>query len=138
VIFPLGRPYVVPSDRLGGQVADLLIAPSATRDRLTAGMYIPNDEEDPVGVLEPALLATIQAEEIEARIRSAQRAGKLTAATSQDLVAEAVRMGIIGAADSALLKRRDELRNKVIRVDDFPPDFGLQPVKSVDAMRRAA
>jgi acyl-CoA dehydrogenase len=138
VIFPLGRPYVVPSDKLGGQVAELLIAPSATRDRLTAGVYIPDDEEDPVGVLEPALVATIQAEEIEARIRSAQRAGKLTAATPQDLVAEAARMGIISAADSALLKRRDELRNKVIRVDDFPPDFGLQPAKSVDVMRRAA
>jgi acyl-CoA dehydrogenase len=47
-------------------------------------------------------------------------------------------MGIISAADTVLLARRDELRNKVIRVDDFPPDFGLQPAKSVDAMRRAA
>ena len=40
VVFPLGRPYVVPSDKLGHDVAKLLIEPSATRDRLTAGMYL--------------------------------------------------------------------------------------------------
>ena len=40
IVFPLGRPYVVPSDHLGHQVASLLIEPSATRDRLTAGMFI--------------------------------------------------------------------------------------------------
>jgi hypothetical protein len=44
-IFPLGRPYVVPSDKLGHEVATLLIEPSATRDRLTAGMYLPRDDE---------------------------------------------------------------------------------------------
>ena len=40
VVFPLGRPYVVPSDKLGHDVARLLIEPSATRDRLTAGIYL--------------------------------------------------------------------------------------------------
>ena len=38
VVFPLGRPYVVPSDALGHQVAHLLIPPSAPRDRLTAAL----------------------------------------------------------------------------------------------------
>src|SRR5207245_449512 len=32
IVFPLGRPYVVPSDGLGHEVARLLIEPSATRD----------------------------------------------------------------------------------------------------------
>ena len=40
VVFPLGRPYVVPSDKLGHEVARLLIEPSAARDRLTAGIYL--------------------------------------------------------------------------------------------------
>jgi acyl-CoA dehydrogenase len=31
IVFPLGRPYVVPSDQLGHDVARLLIEPSATR-----------------------------------------------------------------------------------------------------------
>jgi acyl-CoA dehydrogenase len=125
VIFPLGRPYVVPSDRLGGEVADLLIAPSATRERLTQGMYVPRDEADPVGALEAALAAAVAGEEIEARIRGAQKAGRLQARTQDELVALAVAAGVITAEERALLARRDALRNRVIAVDDFPPDFGL-------------
>ena len=41
IVFPLGRPFVVPSDKAGHEVAKLLLEPSATRDRLTAGMYLP-------------------------------------------------------------------------------------------------
>ena len=70
-IFPLGRPYEVPSDKLGHEVARLLIEPSATRDRLTAGMFVPRDEADAVGVIELALEATVAAEPVELRIRKA-------------------------------------------------------------------
>ncbi|MBS1138482.1 MAG: hypothetical protein H6R11_2436, partial [Proteobacteria bacterium] len=44
--------------------------------------------------------------------------------------------GVITAAERALLLRRDELRNKVIRVDDFPMDFG--PERKVEAPRQRA
>jgi acyl-CoA dehydrogenase len=58
-LFPLGRPYEVPSDHLGHEVAQTLIEPSATRDRLTAGMYVPWDRKPmPSGVIELALEAT--------------------------------------------------------------------------------
>ena len=77
IVFPLGRPYVVPSDALGHDVAKLLIAPSPTRDRLTAGMFIPDEVDDPVRQIELALEATIAAEPIEAKLRDALRAGKL-------------------------------------------------------------
>src|SRR5690606_17448302 len=58
IVFPLGRPYVVPSDRIGRDVARLLIAPSATRDRLTAAMFVGKEDDDPVGLIERALEAT--------------------------------------------------------------------------------
>src|SRR5213078_2541592 len=68
-VFPLGRPYVVPADDLGHEVARLLIEPSATRDRLTCGMYLPKDDGDAIRIIELALEATLAAEPIEARIR---------------------------------------------------------------------
>ena len=64
-IFPWGHPYVVPSDALGHQVAKLLIQPSAARDRLTAECYLPLTESEPVGAIELALAATLEAEAIE-------------------------------------------------------------------------
>jgi len=129
VIFPFGRPYVIPSDKLGHEVAKLLIEPSATRDRLSAGMYLPDSEDDAVGVVEAALIATMAAEAIEAKIRAAEKAGKLT---GRDPL-PAHRAGVITAEELAQLERRVMLRDKVIRVDDFPQDFGLSeslsPVK---------
>src|SRR5438105_324217 len=80
VVFPLGRPYVIPSDKLGHEVARLLIEPSATRERLTAGAYISRDPDDPGNLIERALAATIAAAPVEAKIRAATREGRLALA----------------------------------------------------------
>ncbi|MBV6412074.1 MAG: acyl-CoA dehydrogenase [Burkholderiales bacterium] len=137
MIFPLGRPYVVPSDRLGAQVADLLIAPSATRDRLTAGMYLPRDEQDAVGVIELALEATLQAEPVHAKLRAAQKAGKLETRGAQELENQALAHGVVTSAEHALLVRARELTAEVIKVDDFPFDLGLQRSEPKPVQRRA-
>ncbi|ANQ83550.1 acyl-CoA dehydrogenase [Azoarcus olearius] len=131
LVFPLGRPYVVPSDALGHAVADRLIAPSATRDRLTAAVHLPADLDEPLGALEAALAATIAAEPVEAKVKAAQREGRfapgaLVAGGVDALWARAHTDGIIDAAEFALLQRRAELRDKVIRVDDFPFDLAAE------------
>ena len=127
IVFPLGHPYDVPSDRIGHKVAKLLIEPSASRDRLTAEAYIPKTESEAVGALELALVATIEAEPIEARIRAAEKSGALANnpdANVRDLAHAAFAAGIVTAAEYAVLKRRNELRDIVIHVDDFPHDLG--------------
>jgi acyl-CoA dehydrogenase len=132
IVFPLGRPYVVPSDRLGHEVAKLLIEPSATRDRLTAGMYVPRDESDIIGKLEAALHAAVAAEPIERKVRAAQRAGQIAGEASAALAQAALAAGVITAAEHAQLQRATALRDEVIRVDDFPQDLALvEPARPV-------
>ncbi|MFN3985776.1 MAG: acyl-CoA dehydrogenase [Rhodocyclaceae bacterium] len=131
VVFPLGRPYVVPSDRLGHDVAKLLIEPSPTRDRLTADVFVPDDLEQPVAALEAALVATVEAEPIELKVKQAQKQGRFkpVPSTTGDVDAmwkQARDAGIISEDEYRLIERRNVLRNKVIRVDDFPYDFGLR------------
>lgn len=130
-IFPIGRPYVVPSDKLGHEVARTLIAPSATRDRLTAGMYVPRREDDAVGVIELALEATMAAEPIEARIRVARKDGRVGGGDTATMAAHAFEAGIITAEEQALLQRRVLLRDKAIAVDDFPQDFSVEQAAPV-------
>jgi acyl-CoA dehydrogenase len=130
MVFPLGRPYVVPSDKLGHEVARLLIEPSATRDRLTAGMHLPADEAEALGAIELALTATLAAEPVEARMREAFKAGRFSAAPGADRGPAAVAAGVISADELTLLQRASELAARVIRVDDFAQDLGaseLQP-----------
>jgi acyl-CoA dehydrogenase len=53
----------------------------------------------------------------------------------------AVAAGIISRDEHALITRRGELRDKVIRVDDFPYDFGLRQATldgQADEARKAA
>ncbi len=140
-IFPLGRPYVVPSDRLGHQVAKLLIEPSDTRDRLTAGMYLARREDDAIGVIELALDATLAAEKVEAKIRAAEKAGRIerrVGGGEMQLARHAMEAGAISPDELALIEQRNRLRDKVIRVDDFPADFGLREALRVEPALRAA
>jgi acyl-CoA dehydrogenase len=137
-VFPLGRPYAPPSDELGHEVARLLITPSAARDRLSATMYLPKSEADPIGCLEAAFEAAVHAEAIEAKLRAAAKAGDIEAAPGDDLVRAAVAAGIITADEEARLKRFASLRDEVIRVDDFPQDLGLSEAQSPVPHRAAA
>jgi acyl-CoA dehydrogenase len=139
IVFPTGRPYEVPSDRVGHEVAKLLIAPSATRDRLTADMFIPADAEDPVREHELALEATVAAEPIEERLRVAIKKGrfvpKLGPGEGAEAIArQAVAAGVITMDEAGLLARQRELSAKIVRVDDFDQDLGtslLQVVQPV-------
>jgi acyl-CoA dehydrogenase len=137
-VFPLGRPYVIPSDKLGHDVARLLIEPSATRDRLTAGMYQPQGETDIVRVIESAVAATLAAEPIDARIREAQKAGRLTVKAGEDQAAIALAASIITADELTMVQRAKRLVDQVIRVDDFAPDLGVSEVRPLAVTPAAA
>jgi acyl-CoA dehydrogenase len=138
ILFPRGRDYVVPSDRAGHEVARLLIAPSATRDRLTAGAYVPKTETDPLGCLEAALDAAIKAEAVEAKIRAAHKSGAIEGKSPEELAQAALAASVITADEQSLLKRAAQLRDKVIRVDDFPQDLGLSEAIQPAQTQRAA
>jgi acyl-CoA dehydrogenase len=139
VIFPLGRHFAQPSDRLGHEVARLLIAPSAVRDRLCAGIYLPKAESDPLGCLEAALDAAIRAEAVEARIRAAQKSGAISGRGTEELAQAALATKVIAGEELSLLKRAAQLRDEVIRVDDFPQDFGrAEALRPAQPQRAAA
>ena len=131
--FPLGRPHAPPSDELGHRVAAILLEPSAVRDRLTEGMYIPDDEDQPIAQLEQAMRAAIGVEGIYARIYAAARAGRIGGRTPDELAAQAEQAGVIDHAELQALGRAKALRRAVIMVDDFPPDFGKEEVAQPDA-----
>ncbi|WP_234086350.1 acyl-CoA dehydrogenase [Azonexus sp. R2A61] len=141
LIFPWGHPYVVPSDEVGHQVAKALIAPSATRDRLTAECYLPLQENEPVGAIELALKATLEAEQIEAKIRAAEKDGRFDGnpqANVRDIAIVAFEAGVINAAEYEVMKRRNHLRDIVVHVDDFPFDYGVATANKPAECRMAA
>ena len=132
--FPLGRPYVVPPDRLGQRAARILIEPSPCRDRLTSAIYLSGAPDDPLAQIERALAAVVAAEPAEHKLRSAMKSGRLEAkeapgAGLDALVARAQAAGVITAAEADALLVADELTAKVIRVDDFAQDLGASEMR---------
>jgi acyl-CoA dehydrogenase len=141
VIFPFGHPYVVPSDQVGHLVARSLITPGATRERLTPDCYLPGNAEEPIGAIEQALAATLEAEPIDTKIREAQKQGRFDdnpTANVRDIATAAFEIGVITAPEYEVLRRRNRLRDMVIRVDDFPYDFGVASAAKPAEERRAA
>ena len=126
VCFPFGLSGTRPSDQLGHDISRLLMAPSDTRDRVTAGCHIPADANEPVGAVEQALSATLAAEPLDAKVRSIEKSGVLDGHplnNVRDVVRAAYDVGALTQAEYDILKRRDELRDRVIAVDDFAHDY---------------
>jgi acyl-CoA dehydrogenase len=143
VIFPYGREFKPPRDALSRRVVNVLMEPNPARERLTAGVYVPRDENEPVGALEAALRAVIAAEPVEAKLRAAAKEGAISGRFADELAAQALAKGVISQAEAGTLERARTLRRKVIMVDDFPQDLGkseivqsTQPV-TFEALRRA-
>ena len=143
-VLPYGRQFELPRDELGNQVVGLLLEPSKARERLTAGVFMPKDANDPIAVLEAALRAVIAAEPIGVKIRVARDKGLIAGRFADEIVEAAFKKGVITKDEMAAMERARILRRQVIMVDDFPRDLGkteiyqtTQPV-TFEALRRRA
>jgi acyl-CoA dehydrogenase len=123
-LFPLGMPFRPPLDSRNRECAKIALEPGAARDRLTAGIYVPTGEADATGVLEAAFLATVACEPIEKKFREAVKSGALAPRSGVDTAQLAREAGVISAEEHAQWQKKEALRKRVIRVDDFPQDYG--------------
>jgi len=124
ILFPRGMPFRPPLDSRNHECARIALEPGSARERLTAGMYLPKGEADATGILESAFVATVACEPIDKKLRDATRQGSLRPRPGVDLATAARDAGIVTAEEYVLWQRKEALRKNVIRVDDFPQDFG--------------
>ncbi len=142
IIFPLGMSFRPPLDSRNHECASIALAPGAARDRLTAGMFVPTDEGDATGQLEAAFLATIACEPIDEKLRKAVKKGRIAARAGVEIGLIGKENGIITGDEYALWSRKETLRKGVIKVDDFPADFGrteiVQSLEEASVKMKAA
>ena len=119
VVWPDRRRRLGPSDDLTRRCAELATEPTATRDRLTAGLYLDADRGG-AALVECAFALTHQAEPIRRRLRDAK------IHTWRDAVAK----GSLNEAEIATLKAADDAVHRAIMVDDFAP-AELKPGRTV-------
>lgn len=118
-LFPLGQTYKAPSDQLDHQLAVLLQQDSATRDRLTLGIYINQDPNDATGRIEVALKAVLTAAPVEAKLHAAQKAKQLAKGDLSIVLEQALKLNIINQSEVDLMIEAEQARFKAISVDHF-------------------
>jgi acyl-CoA dehydrogenase len=134
ILFPFGARRRPADDALGGRVAALLLEPSATRDRISTGIFISREPLDITGRLEHGLAITLKAEPVERKVYEALREGRIEAKPDENLHASALAAGVITEAEASLLAEYREAVRRVIDVDDFAPEE-LSPAQAQE--RRA-
>lgn len=119
VVQPFGAAVRGPKDRLAIECAELLLAPSATRDRLTSGLHL-GVTGDAVANLEEAFSLAVLTQAARDRMRKAGTAEAEVAAAN----------GTIGAEDAKLIAGYRKALARVVAVDDFAPeDLALHPAE---------
>jgi acyl-CoA dehydrogenase len=139
LIFPGGRSYSAPSDRLGRTLADAILNPTEVRDRLSRFVYRTLEPGNPLGLLHEALVMAQSAEPVEKRIRvDGVKTGKVTALDVPGQIAQALAQGIVSEHEAAMLRDYDRKVMDLISVDDFDPrelaaEAAPEPARASDA-----
>jgi len=118
-IFPLGRPYAPPDDALAHAVAVSILENTGARDRLTRGIYITHDPEDPLGRIENALEKVLAASQAEEKLRRAQKAGVIRTLDEEAAIAELLQAGLVSRSEAEALRDASRATWQAIIVDAF-------------------
>ena len=124
--FPRGHRYPKPTDAMGALLVPPIMEQGSLRNRLTKNCFIPRDEPEIVALLESALSLVSLVEPLLAKIHAAEKAGAFRDnpnATVRDMSHEALRLQIITEAEWECIQTSQELRDKIICVDDFNLDL---------------
>jgi len=139
-VFPFGRREKAPGDRLTHKVAQLLLTPSDTRQRLTDGVYMSETSNHPICFMERALPQVINAEPLERKLLKAVRNREVRGVTWDEQVRDAVTKHVLSKEEADILVRVRELVAEIIAVDEFDGEelkAGSRPGTRLDKQHAA-
>ncbi len=119
IIFPWGRAYLPPHDKISAEVAKLMQHDSDVRDRMTRNCYL-GGTDDAVGLIEKTFQCL---ENVRPLLLKLQKAGKVADQdTLEARIAAAFRTGIFTAEEYEKLQQFSALYWDALQVDEFTDD----------------
>lgn len=120
-IFPFGKRFSKPSDKLNHQVSGLVLSPSSARYRLTSGIFTTPTENNNLADLEDAFLKSVVSEPIEKQLKQALHNKLIEGVSILDQAKNALEKQLISHQQFNVISDAISARDKVIAVDDFAP-----------------
>src|SRR5690606_34321768 len=122
VVFPWGRTLRKASDVIEHKVARIMQTPGEARSRLGSHMYLTNEPQNQLGLMEQALLDVLAAEPVFDKVTHA--AGKRLPFFRLSEVADlGLELKVISEAEAEILRTAEKGRLFAINVDDFEPAY---------------
>lgn len=115
----MNRISSLPSDKLGSKVAQAMQEPGEVRDRLTKGIFIPEDKEEALGRYEYALGALKEAEPVYKKLHVATKKKELPKTQPRFVIDQALEKGIITEEEARIVRKAEDARVDVVQVDEF-------------------
>jgi hypothetical protein len=119
LIFPFGLKQNQPSDKIAHKIAEFLLKPSETSNRICQEFFLFDDGKNHLADLKKALKLAISSEELEKRIRKAEKKNIISGTDESELVNDALTKNIITKKESEILLELAQLRKNIVAVDDF-------------------
>ncbi|MCB0272045.1 MAG: acyl-CoA dehydrogenase [Bdellovibrionales bacterium] len=116
MLFPWGRTISHPSDHLGHKVVQAVYQ-QGIFDRLTHGMFIPQDGSEGLGLLEKTYATIQKCKDLDDKIKNAIK--EKTISKGHQAFEQALEKDVITELEYATLVERENLKLQAIQVDDF-------------------
>lgn len=126
------------ADRLHPAAARTIQQPGEQFDRLMEHVYLPAADKPGLGRLLHAFRLLAAAEPVAAKIRAAGKARQLPRGRPLELLEEALKSGVISAAEAEQLREAEAARLAAVQVDDFPADQYARRYRSEPQAANAA
>lgn len=129
LIFPFGRAYHQPKDKIGQQLVKQMMTPNEIRSRLMQYCFIGKNADDPTGRMEIALQKLMGVMDYDKRIQASIRLGKIEAFDNYDeQINAALKAGLLAEPEAQLLREYNQIRIETIKVDSFKPEYFYRKV----------
>ncbi len=109
-----------PQDRLYIALAERLTKDNSSRNRLTEGIYLPQDDTEPLSAIDRCFEQVLETKAIMSKIKSAVRAKTLSKGAS--LYRDALEKAVIDTQEFDLLNKVRAMSEAVVQVDTYKVD----------------
>lgn len=129
----LPKKFKYPSDALGKKIAKILTEPSATRNHMIRFVYKDLTPHNPAGLVEKAFLLYVQKGQIPTKkILKAHKNNLVQSLSFSAQLKEAYEKNIIDTSEYNTLLELEQMREKIIAVDDFEKNELKAKAKIID------
>lgn len=119
IVFPLGRPYQLPTDKQDAQLVFPMTQMSKFRDRMTQDCYLGKKQEDATGRIELAFNQFMKTEGIQKKLKKLKKESAQQKLTMEQLLKSALAEKILTQLEIEEFILAKKLQQDAMQVDEF-------------------